>query len=1492
MIPSHESQDDSSFEGTSSFSNSLAHEYSSSNHNSETTVNDNESSSESDDSEEEEENFYQEEDFDKEYVQQIIGMKDPEETEDESTEGKEGENAPVYYAKFQEKSYRHCRWMTEIDLLITPGGEAALKRFRNKTHKVELTKSLSIPSLLTFDSVSINSQWFDIDRIINHREIKGKTEYLVKWMGLEYEESTWETGEFLNDQQAIKAYFERKSHDNPKKIPSRWVRPEAQDYVPIRESPVSKNGDILRDYQLEGMNWLLFCWYTQTNSILADEMGLGKTVQVITTLMSISKNHDIRGPFLIVAPLSTLNHWKNEFEKWSDFNVVVFHGSAKSRELIEETEMNVKDEMGRVLPSRFGCDVVITTYETICKAINLMYNVDWRYLVADEGHKLKNYKGKRYQVMQKLIFEHCTLLTGTPIQNDISELWSLLHFLQPDKFNDFEGFMAKYGNMTDSSQVQEIQSIIQPLLLRRKKNDVEKSLAPKEETIINVELTKIQKTFYRAFINKNSTTLLHQITFGSLPSLQNLMMQLRKVCNHPFLIKGAENSIYKELKSENSNLTEEELRLKGIVTACGKMILLDKLLPKLKEDGHKVLIFSQMVRVLDIIEDFLQLKKYKYERLDGSINDNDRRVSIDRFNLDPENFVFLLSTKAGGVGINLTSADTVVIYDSDWNPQNDIQAQARCHRIGQTATVKVYRLISRGTYENEMFERASKKLGLDHVVLEGGDMNPNQHMKPDEIENILRNGAYGIFQDDNSEADNFVSADIDQILQQCSQSHKIDSSATGSVFSKATFKTTEGNVEFWSKIIKPDSTANDTNKERSFRKCRKDKIDQENDLDDPENGFRIVHSLIDHGFQYSSVERKVIRIAFSIKHPDDIESIGVLHRIVHCSLDESDDDDKEAEIEYNNYDDLVHRYGEIALTVIEKADKIVTRVGFFARLARALHFVQDGSFKWPEIQQIWENPYSEYALMYGIFKCGWKDVMRIFDEPVFMLRNAKRLDQKQMEERTYELIEILETQYSEDEPVILQHFEPLTPSEWREQHTNLQSKSIIYNHELVKLFNTIRCYGLIQDNSKTEPTLDVQAIKEKADLDHISNDLIQRTIEQLNELSGTVKTDNDPVDFSKFKDLEALHTKVKAKDLLSYSRTIEVMNSINIFVDSFCDSSKEFAAKAPKNIHLPSWWTYEDDISLIFALHQYGTIFVSSWIIDPNFRFRQHLTDDLLRLFEKAAAKEKKYDKAIRPQKLGDFIFLFRKRSRLARAMMVADYVNKKLKKGKSRKNKTSKDNSTDGTSPKEKGRKSKKSQLASKYELVVNHTLHIVSFGEYKGHKSKFGICPVGFTSERLYGDNSKEWFVCSIFENFDHELLFSVKRMSDDDPSHASVSNSPIKSWRMALGKNEDDSSLKLHGVLLFGLSNKKVKEKLLSMKANYKEQHPKNELTGSQPDDSNDQNLYSDKKEVISTNNYNYSISNTIDFEIPIQAFSRHRIKSASFDNEINVANNGYF
>ncbi|KNC96991.1 uncharacterized protein SPPG_07808 [Spizellomyces punctatus DAOM BR117] len=714
--------------------------------------------------------------------------------------------------KYKNLSYCHAEWLPRAEVEGSKMGKMRVKRFMEKP-SWEMQWSEDEP---------FNPSFLKIDRLLDEGELGDKVFYLVKWCAQTYDASTWENAEKVKELDADKiTEFARRRHLDSAKEASYLAprkRPNPKEWKKLDESPSYKNDMQLRPYQLEGLNWLLFCWYNRQNSILADEMGLGKTVQSTVFLDYLYTKERFCGPFLIVTPLSTIGNWEREIKTWTELNVVVYHGRDISRKLIEETEFYYRDSQGHIIPDIYKFDIILTTYEMAMAGASHLRPIAWRCVVLDEAHRLKNKTSKVSEILKTYRMDHRVLLTGTPLQNSLDELWALLNFLQPDRFGSESDFQREYGSLSSAADVEKLQGLLKPLMLRRMKEDVEKSLPVKEETIIEVELTTTQKKWYRSILEKNFTWLKQGTKKTNVPNLINTMIELRKCCIHPFLLKGAEDQIMRERGGDTV-----EHHFQALVQASGKMVLIDKLLTKLKAGGHKVLIFSQMTRCLDLIQDYLRGRQWHFERIDGGVRGDLRQAAIDRFSApDSDTFIFLLCTRAGGVGINLTAADTCIIFDSDWNPQNDLQAQSRVHRIGQKRPVQIYRLITRNTYEREMFDRASMKLGLDRAILQRMDAQslgesgldgldtskPPSSLSKTEIEELLKKGAYGAMLDDDA-SNQFCDEDIDSILSRRTHVIKHDTttqSEKGSIFSKATFSASNAdNVDvndpdFWDKM--------------------------------------------------------------------------------------------------------------------------------------------------------------------------------------------------------------------------------------------------------------------------------------------------------------------------------------------------------------------------------------------------------------------------------------------------------------------------------------------------------------------------------------------------------------------------------------------------------------------------------------------------------------------------------------------------------------------
>ncbi|TRY96280.1 hypothetical protein DNTS_024011 [Danionella cerebrum] len=663
-----------------------------------------------------------------------------------------------FFAKWHNMSYWHCSWVTELQLEMH-----CQVMFRNYQRKNDMDEPPPIdfgadgeeeksekrkkkdPTYARMEEkyyrFGIKMEWMMIHRVLNHSvDRKGTCHYLIKWRDLTYDQATWEAEDMdLPEYDTYKLQYwnhrELMMGDEGKpgkkiKVKGKLRKLERPPENPVVDPTIKferqpeyldTTGGTLHPYQLEGLNWLRFSWAQGTDTILADEMGLGKTVQTAVFLYSLYKEGHSKGPFLVSAPLSTIINWEREFEMWApDMYVVTYVGDKDSRAVIRENEFSFENNAirGGKKPSKMKKDtsikfhVLLTSYELITIDTAILGSIDWACLVVDEAHRLKNNQSKFFRILNNYPLQHKLLLTGTPLQNNLEELFHLLNFLTPERFSNLEGFLEEFADIAKEDQIKKLHDMLGPHMLRRLKADVFKHMPSKTELIVRVELSPMQKKYYKFILTRNFEAL-NTRGGGNQVSLLNVVMDLKKCCNHPYLFPAA--------AMEAAKMPNGMYEGGGLTKSSGKLLLLQKMLKKLKEGGHRVLIFSQMTKMLDLMEDFLENEGYKYERIDGSITGSMRQEAIDRFNAPgAPQFVFLLSTRAGGLGINLATADTVVIYDSDWNPHNDIQAFSRAHRIGQNKKVMIYRFVTKASVEERITQVAKKKMMLTHLVVRPG----------------------------------------------------------------------------------------------------------------------------------------------------------------------------------------------------------------------------------------------------------------------------------------------------------------------------------------------------------------------------------------------------------------------------------------------------------------------------------------------------------------------------------------------------------------------------------------------------------------------------------------------------------------------------------------------------------------------------------------------------------------------------------------------------
>ncbi|KAG8626467.1 hypothetical protein KVT40_005412 [Elsinoe batatas] len=498
-------------------------------------------------------------------------------------------------------------------------------------------------------------------------------------------------------------------------------------------------GDIfhsLFDYQKTGVQWLWELYSQQVGGIVGDEMGLGKTIQIISFLAGLHYSKKLDKPVIVVCPATVMKQWVNEFHQWwPPMRVSILHTSGSGmldlkRENSLEDDLELRDFSGTRSKSSKGSKaaqrivnrvvgdghILVTTYSGLQTYADLLIPVDWEYAVLDEGHKIRNPNTAITIYCKELRTHNRIILSGTPMQNNLTELWSLFDFVFPMRLGTLVNFRQQFefpikqGGYANASNLQvetamkcaeTLKDTISPYLLQRFKVDVASDLPKKSERVLFCKLTKLQRDAYEFFLESEE---MKSIMAGKRQALYGVDI-LRKICNHPDL-------------TEHKTLSIKEGYNYGNPVKSGKMQVVKALLEIWKRNGHKTLLFAQHRIMLDILQSFVSsLPGFRFRRMDGNTSIKDRQDLVDEFNNDPDLQVFLLTTKVGGLGVNLTGADRVIIYDPDWNPSTDVQARERAWRLGQKREVEIYRLMTAGTIEEKIYHRQIFKQFLTNKIL-------------------------------------------------------------------------------------------------------------------------------------------------------------------------------------------------------------------------------------------------------------------------------------------------------------------------------------------------------------------------------------------------------------------------------------------------------------------------------------------------------------------------------------------------------------------------------------------------------------------------------------------------------------------------------------------------------------------------------------------------------------------------------------------------------
>ncbi|KAK7427888.1 hypothetical protein QQZ08_005661 [Neonectria magnoliae] len=686
------------------------------------------------------------------------------------------EDDKEYLVKWESLSYSHCTWK--------PGAwihGVAASTMRVSFGKRDLEEDLlkadekeAIPDEFIIPDLIFNVKMHHSAPRLSSKEaelanISKISKIFVKFQGLGYDDVVWDSPPSQNmgsiHSAFVDAYYEYVEgkyfhNDSQAKVRERIKAFKAAPFVEMEEQPAGLKRGKLMGYQIEGVNWLLGNYHSGRSVVLADEMGLGKTVQI--------------WPFLVVVPNATCPNWRREFTQWApDLRVVTYHGGKEPQELAYKYELFPNNSVD------MKAHVVIMSYDSASdpRTKGLFKSINWTGLIVDEGQRLKNDQSNLYLALRSMKIPFRLLLTGTPLQNNKRELFNLIQFI--DETQDATKLDLEYS-VLDKETLPKLHEKIRPYFLRRTKAGVLKFLPPMSQIILPVTMTVIQEKLSKSIMAKNPQLIKAMFSNSKMNkkergSLNNILMQLRKCLCHPF--------IYSEAIEEKHH--DPTVMHRNLVEASPKLLLFETMFPKLKERGHRVLIFSQFLGQLDIIEDFLTGMGLEFRRLDGQFGSLEKQRRIDAFNApDSTIFAFLLSTRAGGVGINLATADTVIILDPDFNPHQDIQALSRAHRIGQKKKVLCIQLVTKDSVEERIMQVGRKKMALDHALIESMD---DDDLAGDDLESILKHGAQALF-DENYEkkAIHYDAASVDNLLDRTEKEElKPTEASAGDQFSHA-----------------------------------------------------------------------------------------------------------------------------------------------------------------------------------------------------------------------------------------------------------------------------------------------------------------------------------------------------------------------------------------------------------------------------------------------------------------------------------------------------------------------------------------------------------------------------------------------------------------------------------------------------------------------------------------------------------------------------------
>ena len=1301
-------------------------------------------------------------------IEKIIGCTNPASPKSEQIK---------YYTKYLDVAYVHCEFLLEEQVLLHEGGKAALDEFKAACSLHPLIRSNCLSNLLVLDNSELDPMWFSLDRVIDESNDDNSFEYLAKWSGLEYDQSTWESVEAIASSRQVNNYQQRITTPNSKHIPSRWKRPTIEQFQPVLKPDNSLTGLVFQEHMVKVINVLMASYFENRNIIHSSKHAVEQRSQVTAALDYLTNEAKFNGPILLLTVEENANAWREQFDEWTGFNAVVYQGTQNSLKSIVETEFTVVDQNGRNVDTKIQADVIITSFELFKSSQSLLGNLNWRVFILDAT--------KNTEIDEKIftsIKAEYTIVTIDQLPNtNIFSIWNYLHFVAPLVFDDQDAFKSKYYS-TDFTEDKALNDLVSKYLVC-----IDEKFNTDNYHMIEVEPSVDQTNLASELIMNNKSLLMNPKPCDE-GALRYILSLLRLISDHPLLFA-------------NKNYSAREL-----IDASGKLQFIEKLLKTKNALKRKYLIFSEIPDSLDIIEMALSHLDFKYIRITATETDDNFDQIMDKFDENESENIILFSSKHGARKIDTSIFTTIILYDDD---TFHLRASPFCH---------VYHLVTRGFPDESL---ATRNMCYDENIMydvstDGPFPVPWKH-----ISTVVLSAFQRLCSVTETDRALYKGRTFEDLGRTCGRilvgKRKIDLSLQYNEYGTPTPEITSvhemiqsihdigpRNRVFAYQVIKqamysfqPTETISKKILKVALMKVPRLETKYENTRLIKEYAKRIIY---DATF-YLRIQHALQGLAKEVDFPeteDVLNDYTMLYHFFMSGITKTLQMVTEGTIKSkcSSPEELFNYVNAIVEKIEEKYTFVDPQFADFKAMSpeRWINYYPEVKKYRDEAEKMFmdiiNTPRGRVSMLKSENKEYSDEDEQVDNEPIkeeIQAESTAIIEQPKKEEKPRKKkteavkVETEKTQAPQGKKKIIKP----EKEENKEENRQISLALAVY----IALLDR----GVPQnkdDDTQWETLLNAANLKcDKRKFKKIALEHIKIAIKTIG--------DEEPLNISKnqtLKEFAPFYTLEAAHELL-YS--IHMLEMIYSCVNNFRGDRTNIFKKLSVNGDMPKWWNSDLDKNFLTGIAENGSFSFFKWIIDPKYGFKEFIPQAELAEFTKAAAKEEKriLTQEDIPTSLGDFALLANRRYRLEKASWVVNEISKIMfNKRKINLPKTS----------------------SPQYLLEPSEKLKIISFGQLSkdpAFNRAFYPLPIGFVSERLFkgNDGVSRWYRCEI-NNQMGAPLFSVQLK--EDPKLIWYGSTTREVWTLVSQHWKKQNIPRIAGTWLFGLVNAKVLEVFCQM------------------------------------------------------------------------------